>query len=97
MHAAIMNDGTRPVYGSFPEPEASAGSVVVAVRAAALTGFDRAVARRLHYFQMPDGPFVLGKEGVARRDDGQRIRALPIPAVKPECGLEFPHHLSEKA
>jgi NADPH:quinone reductase-like Zn-dependent oxidoreductase len=73
MHAAIMNDGPRPVYGSFAEPEASTGSLVVAVRAAALSGFDRAVARRLHYFQMPDGPFVLGKEGVARRDDGQRI------------------------
>jgi NADPH2:quinone reductase len=68
-----MNDGQRPVYGSFVEPEANGGSLVVEIRAAALTGFDRAVARRVHYFKMPDGPFVLGKEGVARRSDGQRV------------------------
>jgi NADPH2:quinone reductase len=43
------------------------------VRAAALTGFDKAVARRLHYFKMPDGPFVVGREGVARRSDGARV------------------------
>jgi NADPH2:quinone reductase len=55
------------------EPKEIAGSLVVAVRAAALTGFDKAVARRLHYFKMPDGPFVIGKEGVARRSDGQRV------------------------
>jgi NADPH2:quinone reductase len=38
---------------------------VVAVRAAALSGLDRAIARRLHYLKMPDGPFVVGREGVA--------------------------------
>jgi NADPH:quinone reductase-like Zn-dependent oxidoreductase len=68
-----MNGGERPVYAGFAEPEATDGSLVVAVRAAALTGLDKAVARRLHYFQMPDGPFVLGREGVARRSDGRRI------------------------
>jgi len=65
--------GERPVYGSFADPETAYGSVVVEVRAAALSGFDRAVARRAHYIKMPDGPFVLGKEGVARQSDGRRI------------------------
>jgi NADPH:quinone reductase-like Zn-dependent oxidoreductase len=43
---------------------------VVDVRAAALSGLDRNIARRLHYLKMPDGPFVVGREGVAR--DGDR-------------------------
>jgi len=73
VQAAVMNDDQRPIYGSFVEPEAVARSLVVAVCAAALTGFDRAVARRVHYIKMPDGPFVLGREGVARRSNGQRI------------------------
>jgi NADPH2:quinone reductase len=68
-----MNGGQRPIYGSFAEPQAINGSIVVAVRAAALTGLDRRVAQRLHYFKMPDGPFVVGREGVGRRGDGRRI------------------------
>lgn len=65
-----MNDTERPVYASFTEPEPAAGSIVVEVRAAALTGVDIAIARRRHYIKMPDGPFVLGKDGVAQRGDG---------------------------
>jgi len=73
VQAAVMHDGRRPVYGSFIEPEAIAGSLVVSVRAAALTGLDKAIARGIHYLKMPTGPFVVGKEGIARRSDGQRI------------------------
>ncbi len=73
MRAAVMNDGQRPVYGDFAEPEAADGLLVVEMRAAALSGLDTRVARRVHYFKMPDGPFVIGREGVARRSDGQRI------------------------
>src|ERR1043166_7175564 len=60
-----MDGGERPTYGKFAEPQATAGAQVVEVRAAALSGLDRAIARRLHYLKMPDGPFVLGREGVA--------------------------------
>jgi NADPH:quinone reductase-like Zn-dependent oxidoreductase len=73
MQAAVMKDDQRPVYDSFAEPEAIDGAVVVKVLAAALTGLDKVVARRVHYVTMPDGPFVLGREGVARRSDGRRI------------------------
>jgi NADPH2:quinone reductase len=73
MQAAVIKDDRRPVYEHFAEPEATDGAVVVAVVAAALTGLDKAVARRVHYVKMPDGPFVLGREGVARRSDGRRI------------------------
>ena len=68
-----MHDARRPVYTSFVEPQANAASIVVAVHAAALTGLGRAFARRAHYFKMPDGPFVLGKEGVAQHRDGKRV------------------------
>lgn len=73
MHAAVMTRGECPVYGDFAEPQANEGALAVAVCAAALTGFDRMVARQPRVFKIPDGPFVLGKEGVARRSDGQRI------------------------
>src|SRR5580704_3874277 len=65
MQAAVMKDDRRPVYDRFAEPEAIDGAVVVEVLAAALTGLDKAVARRVHYVKMPEGPFVLGREGVA--------------------------------
>src|ERR1043166_3830989 len=68
-----MDGGERPIYGEFAEPQATAGAQVVEVRAAALSGLDRAIARRLHYLKMPDGPFVVGREGVARDRDGRRI------------------------
>lgn len=68
-----MNGGERPVYGRFAEPEAADGARVVAVCAAALTGLDKAIARGVHYFKMPGGPFVVGREGVARQGDGRRV------------------------
>jgi NADPH:quinone reductase-like Zn-dependent oxidoreductase len=70
VRAAVMDGGERPVYGDFAEPQATAAARVVEVRAAALSGLDRNIARRLHYLKMPDGPFVVGREGVAR--DGDR-------------------------
>jgi NADPH:quinone reductase-like Zn-dependent oxidoreductase len=70
VRAAVMDGGERPVYGEFAEPQATAGARVVEMCAAALSGLDRNIARRLHYLKMPDGPFVVGREGVAR--DGER-------------------------
>src|SRR5215470_6374445 len=68
-----MDGGERPVYGDFAEPQPTAGARVVEMRAAALSGLDRNIARRLHYLKMPDGPFVVGREGVARDGGGRRI------------------------
>ena len=73
MQAAVMKDDQRPVYDRFADPEAIDGALVVEVLAAALSGLDKVVARRAHYVTMPEGPFVLGREGVARRSDGRRI------------------------
>jgi len=68
-----MDGGERPTYGEFAEPQAADGALAVDVCAAALSGLDRNIARRLHYLKMPEGPFVLGREGVARDRDGRRI------------------------
>src|SRR5262249_47409883 len=73
VRAAVMDGGVRPVYGDFAEPQETADARVVEVRAAALSGLDRNIAGRLHYLKMPDGPFVAGREGVARERDGRRI------------------------
>ena len=73
MQAAVMKDDQRPVCESFAEPQAIDGAIVVEIRAAALTTLDKVIARRVHYVKMPDGQFVVGREGVARRSDGQRI------------------------
>src|SRR5262249_566532 len=56
MRAAVMQDDQRPVYATFAEPQPRAGLLVVAMHAAALTGLDRAIARRTHYIKMPAGP-----------------------------------------
>src|ERR1700751_1304547 len=75
-----MDRGERPAYGEFAEPQATAGARVVEVCAAALSGLDRNIARRLHYFKMPDGPFVVGREGVARDGDRRIYFNVNAPA-----------------
>jgi NADPH:quinone reductase-like Zn-dependent oxidoreductase len=73
MQAAVMKDDQRPAYENFADPQAIDGAIVVEICAAALTTLDKVIARRVHYVKMPDGPFVIGREGVARRSDGRRI------------------------
>jgi NADPH:quinone reductase-like Zn-dependent oxidoreductase len=85
VRAAVMDGGERPVYGEFAEPQAEDGALVVTMRAAALSGLDRNIARRLHYLKMPDGPFVVGREGVARTSDGRRIY-FNVNAARPPFG-----------
>jgi NADPH2:quinone reductase len=72
MFAAVMT-GDAPECASFPDPEPCDGAVVVDVLAAALTRFDVMVATGRHYFAAPPKPFVLGREGVARLEDGRRV------------------------
>src|SRR5581483_4398809 len=84
MHAGVMSDGVRPVYATFAEPEAASGFLVVEVRSAALSGFDQAVARGLHYFKLPAAPFVVGREGVGQpHGGGGRVYFNPISQIGP--------------
>jgi NADPH:quinone reductase-like Zn-dependent oxidoreductase len=108
MRAAVMIDGERPVYGSFADPQPGDGSIVVDICAAALSGLDTRIARRLHYFKMPDGPFVIGKDAVARRSDGRRIyfnaNAPVVPfgsmaeraLIDPRFSFEIPDNISDE-
>lgn len=78
-----MGREKRPVYESFADPVARERHCVFSVCAAALSGFDKAVALGRHYFTMPEGPFVLGREGVARDDRGGLIYFNVLAPVAP--------------
>src|ERR1700730_5481868 len=89
-----MDGGERPSYGEFADPQATAGARVVEMRAAALSGLDRNIARRRHYLKMPDGPFVVGREGVARDGDKRIYFTVNAPVgpfgSRPERALIDP-------
>lgn len=73
MKGAVSLGGRLPAYQEFQEPVAAGGRVVVDVCAAALTRLDMAIAEGRHYIKPSDGQFIVGREGVGRLADGQRI------------------------
>ena len=79
MKAAIVQaPGEMPVYGDFAEPLPAAGESRIAVTAAALSHVVRSRASGTHYSSSGVFPFVVGIDGVGRRDDGRRVYfALP--------------------
>jgi NADPH2:quinone reductase len=83
MKAAVMTAGDAPAFAEFEEPAASSNLIVVDVLASALSRLDMVVAQRRHYIKPPDGPFVVGREGVGRRSDGQRIYFNAFAAQAP--------------
>ncbi|GAY18334.1 zinc-binding alcohol dehydrogenase family protein [Mycobacterium sp. shizuoka-1] len=72
MHAAVVNDFTRPpAYQNFPKPTATADSeVVVDVVAAGLHPLVRSRAAGTHYTSTGTLPLVPGIDGVGRAPDG---------------------------
>lgn len=78
MKAAIVESaGKTPVYAEFAEPAASAGEVLIDVAAAPLSQVTRARASGAHYTSSAVFPFVVGLDGVGRRqDDGKRVYFL---------------------
>jgi NADPH:quinone reductase-like Zn-dependent oxidoreductase len=71
--AAVVRGKDPPVYGDFDEPSATSDGMVVAVRAAALTHLDVAVAERRHYLSPDAAAFIAGKEAVAETSSGERF------------------------
>jgi NADPH:quinone reductase-like Zn-dependent oxidoreductase len=78
MKAAIVESaGKAPVYTEFTEPAASAGEVLIDVTAAPLSQVTRARASGAHYSSSAVFPFVVGLDGVGRRqDDGKPVYFL---------------------
>ena len=74
MNAAIVNSfDAPPHYGSFAEPVAAEGEVIVNVNAAGLHPLVRALANGSHYGSTGALPFVVGVDGTGRLADGTRV------------------------
>jgi NADPH2:quinone reductase len=74
MNAAIVDSFAKaPRYGSFADPVAEAGEVLVAVEAAGLHPVVKALANGTHYGSTGALPFIPGVDGVGRLGDGTRV------------------------
>ena len=74
MNAAIVESFAKPPrYGSFADPVAEAGEVLVEVEAAGLHPIVKALANGTHYGSTGALPFVPGVDGVGRLEDGTRV------------------------
>src|ERR1700761_1462570 len=74
MKAAIVESFAKPPrYGSFDDPVAEAGEVLVQVEAAGLHQIVKGLANGTHYGSTGIFPFVPGVDGVGRLEDGTRV------------------------
>jgi NADPH:quinone reductase-like Zn-dependent oxidoreductase len=81
MRAAIVERFDKlPRYGTFREPVAGAGELLVQVRAAALSNLVKAQANGKHYSSGSAMPFVPGYDGVGKLLDGRRVYFFGPPA-----------------
>jgi NADPH:quinone reductase-like Zn-dependent oxidoreductase len=71
--AIVLGAGQTPVYGDFGEPHPSANETRVTVTAAAISQVVKSRASGSHYSSSGAFPFVVGIDGVGRRDDGTRV------------------------
>jgi NADPH:quinone reductase-like Zn-dependent oxidoreductase len=81
MNAAVVEDfGKAPHYGTFREPTAGEGEVLVKMRAAALSNLVKGQASGSHYSSGGQLPFVPGFDGVGTLPDGRRVYFFGPPA-----------------
>src|SRR5688500_15460154 len=74
MRAAVLHaHGTVPEVEDFRGPEPSPGAVLLSLEAAAMNPIDVRVATGQFPLERYDTPYVAGKEGVGRRDDGSLV------------------------
>lgn len=72
MRAAIVTSfDAPPAAGEFDAPEAGEGEVVVDVELAAVNPVDLLISSGAFYASQPPLPSVVGREGIARLDDGR--------------------------
>jgi NADPH:quinone reductase-like Zn-dependent oxidoreductase len=74
MNAAIVESfANAPRYGSFADPVAEAGELLVQVEAAGLHPIVKSLANGTHYGSTGALPFIPGVDGVGRLEDGTRV------------------------
>jgi NADPH:quinone reductase-like Zn-dependent oxidoreductase len=71
MRAAVLHaHGAVPELVEFREPHPQSGTLPLEVAAAAMNPIDARIATGTYPLERYDVPYVAGKEGVGRRDDG---------------------------
>lgn len=76
----IESHSEPPTAAEFAEPVAADGQAVVAVELAALNPVDLLIASGRFYAAIPPLPSIVGREGIARLDDGKLAYFdLPLP------------------
>ncbi len=78
--AVVKGAGERPVHMEFEPPRAMPGHRLIDVAASALSRIAQGRASGTHYSSDGRFPFVVGVDGVGRRDDGQRVYFFGAPA-----------------
>jgi NADPH:quinone reductase-like Zn-dependent oxidoreductase len=74
MRAAVLHaHGAVPEVGEFRDPVAEPGAVVLALTAAAVNPVDVRIASGGYPLERYEPPYVAGKEGIGRRDDGALV------------------------
>ncbi len=77
MKAAMINQaGDMPVYGEFPDPQASERQVVITVKAAAISQLVKARAAGTHYSSTAAERFVPGIDGTGYLASGDPVYFL---------------------
>jgi NADPH:quinone reductase-like Zn-dependent oxidoreductase len=71
--AIVLRAGESPVYGDFAEPSNLPGDSCITVSAAAISHVVKSRASGRHYTATDKFPFIVGMDGVGRRDDAKRV------------------------
>jgi NADPH2:quinone reductase len=71
--ALVEQVGQPPVVGEVNEPERGPGQALVQVTAAAINPVDVSISKGLYLGGAPDVPYVMGREGVGRVVEGDRL------------------------
>jgi NADPH:quinone reductase-like Zn-dependent oxidoreductase len=96
VRAAVLHAyGAVPEVGEFRDPEPGSGALVLDVLAAAINPVDLRIASGKYALERLEPPYVAGKEGVGRRDDGGLVyfdaRVPPFGAFAERTLIEAGH------
>jgi NADPH2:quinone reductase len=90
MRAALVEQiGEPPVVGETSEPQPGPGQALVQVTAAALNPVDISISKGLFYGGTPDVPYVMGREGVGRVVQGEKLEPGTQIWFQPPSGGTF--------
>jgi NADPH2:quinone reductase len=87
--ALVEQVGEPPVVGEISEPQPGPGQALVQVTAAALNPVDISISKGLFYGGTPDVPYVMGREGVGRVVQGEKLEPGTQIWFRPPVGGAF--------